>query len=97
MDVARRLRNAVCYWEVPRPAMAGLGMTSLLLAPGEAVAAVVPVLLTNSCEIAPVIHKRAGLAVRAEVEDLRQGGTNSRNRGALRATLKKLDSGLNRE
>jgi glycosyltransferase involved in cell wall biosynthesis len=42
-------------------------------AAAEAVAAGVPVLLTNTCGIAPVIHKRAGLSVPLGVEPLSVG------------------------
>jgi glycosyltransferase involved in cell wall biosynthesis len=42
-------------------------------AAGEAVAAGVPVLLTESCGIAPLIHKRAGLAVPLGIDSLAAG------------------------
>jgi glycosyltransferase involved in cell wall biosynthesis len=42
-------------------------------AAAEAVAAGVPVLLTETCGIAPLIHKRAGLAVPLGVDSLAQG------------------------
>lgn len=42
-------------------------------AAGEAVAAGVPVLLTETCGIAPLIHERAGLAVALGVENLATG------------------------
>lgn len=42
-------------------------------AAGEAVAAGVPVLLTNTCGIAPLIHRRAGLAVPLGEEPLAAG------------------------
>lgn len=42
-------------------------------AAAEAVAAGVPVLLTQTCGIAPIIHGRAGLAVPLGVENLAQG------------------------
>ncbi len=42
-------------------------------AAGEAVAAGVPVLLTETCGIAPIIHKRAGLAVPLGVDSLAEG------------------------
>jgi glycosyltransferase involved in cell wall biosynthesis len=42
-------------------------------AAGEAVAAGVPVLLTNTCGIAPLIDQRAGLAVPLGVESLAKG------------------------
>ncbi len=42
-------------------------------AAGEAVAAGVPVLLTETCGIAPLIHQRAGLAVPLGVESLADG------------------------
>ena len=42
-------------------------------AAGEAVAAGVPVLLTETCGIAPLIHKRAGYAVPLGVESLADG------------------------
>lgn len=42
-------------------------------AAGEAVAAAVPVLLTETCGIASVIHKRAGLAVPLGVDSLAEG------------------------
>ncbi|PZR72044.1 MAG: hypothetical protein DLM73_14530 [Chthoniobacterales bacterium] len=42
-------------------------------AAGEAVAAGVPVLLTETCGIAPIIHQRAGLAVPLGVEPLAEG------------------------
>jgi glycosyltransferase involved in cell wall biosynthesis len=42
-------------------------------AAGEAVAADVPVLLTNTCGIAPLIDRRAGLAVPLGVESLAKG------------------------
>ena len=42
-------------------------------AAAEAVAAGVPVLLTDSCGIAPQIHGRAGLAVPADVRALADG------------------------
>src|SRR5205823_8556264 len=40
---------------------------------GEAVAADVPVLLTNTCGIAPLIDQRAGLAVSLGVKSLAEG------------------------
>jgi glycosyltransferase involved in cell wall biosynthesis len=42
-------------------------------AAGEAVAAGVPVLLTENCGIAPIIHGRAGLAVPLGVDSLSEG------------------------
>jgi glycosyltransferase involved in cell wall biosynthesis len=42
-------------------------------AAAEAVAAGVPVLLTNTCGIAPVIHRRAGLAVPLGVVSIAEG------------------------
>ena len=42
-------------------------------AAAEAVAADVPVLLTETCGIAPMIHRRAGLAVPVGLESLREG------------------------
>jgi glycosyltransferase involved in cell wall biosynthesis len=42
-------------------------------AAGEAVAAGVPVLLTETCGIAPIIHQRAGLAVPLGVDNLAAG------------------------
>src|SRR5207247_11401600 len=42
-------------------------------AAGAAVAAGVPVLLTNTCGIAPLIDRRAGLAVPLGVESLAKG------------------------
>ncbi len=42
-------------------------------AAGEAVAAGVPVLLTETCGIAPVIHGRAGLAVPLGIDNLAGG------------------------
>lgn len=42
-------------------------------AAGEAVAADVPVLLTDTCGIAPMIHRRAGLAVPLGVDSLAEG------------------------
>lgn len=56
-------------------------------AAGEAVAAGVPVLLTEGCGIAPLIHERAGLAVPATQEALADGlrimGGDSKKRAAL--------------
>lgn len=42
-------------------------------AAGEAVAANLPVLLTDTCGIAPIIHQRAGLAVPLGVDSLAEG------------------------
>ena len=42
-------------------------------AAAEAVAANVPVLLTNTCGVAPIIHKRAGLAVPLGTESITEG------------------------
>jgi glycosyltransferase involved in cell wall biosynthesis len=42
-------------------------------AAAEAVAAAVPVLLTRSCGVAPLIHERAGLAVALGVESIADG------------------------
>ena len=42
-------------------------------AAAEAVAAGVPVLLTNTCGIAPLIHERAGLAVPLGVDSIANG------------------------
>jgi glycosyltransferase involved in cell wall biosynthesis len=42
-------------------------------AAGEAVAANVPVLITQTCGIAPVIHQRAGLAIPVGIEPLIEG------------------------
>ena len=68
------------YEEVQR---AALGLADLFVLPslnesfgnaaGEAVAAGVPVLLTNTCGIAPLIDRRAGLAVPLGVESLAEG------------------------
>jgi len=62
---------------------AALGLADLFVLPslnesfgnaaGEAVAAGVPVLLTNTCGIAPLIDRRAGLAVPLGVESLAKG------------------------
>jgi glycosyltransferase involved in cell wall biosynthesis len=62
---------------------AALGLADLFVLPslnesfgnaaGEAVAAGVPVLLTNTCGIAPLIDRRAGLAVPLGVESLAEG------------------------
>jgi len=62
---------------------AALGLADLFVLPslnesfgnaaGEAVAAGVPVLLTNTCGIAPLIDGRAGLAVPLGVESLAEG------------------------
>jgi glycosyltransferase involved in cell wall biosynthesis len=62
---------------------AALGLADLFVMPslnesfgnaaGEAVAADVPVLLTNTCGIAQLIDQRAGLAVSLGVESLAQG------------------------
>jgi glycosyltransferase involved in cell wall biosynthesis len=48
-------------------------------AAGEAVAANVPVLLTKTCGIAPIIHGRAGLAVSLGVESIADGIRNMMN------------------
>jgi glycosyltransferase involved in cell wall biosynthesis len=42
-------------------------------AAGEAVAANVPVLITETCGVAPVIHQRAGLAIPVGIEPLIEG------------------------
>jgi glycosyltransferase involved in cell wall biosynthesis len=62
---------------------AALGLADLFVLPsvnesfgnaaGEAVAAGVPVLLTNTCGIAPLIDRRAGLAIPRGVESLAEG------------------------
>src|SRR5438552_12999079 len=62
---------------------AALGLADLFVLPslnesfgnaaGEAVAADVPVLVTNTCGIAPLIDQRAGLAVPLGVESLAEG------------------------
>jgi len=64
---------------------AALGLAELVVLPslnesfgnaaGEAVAAGVPVLLTETCGIAPLIHERAGLAVPVSIPDLTAGLT----------------------
>ena len=80
-QLERRVKFAGPLYEEEQ--RAALGLADLFVLPslnesfgnaaGEAVAAGVPVLLTNTCGIAPLIDGRAGLAVPLGVESLAEG------------------------
>jgi glycosyltransferase involved in cell wall biosynthesis len=82
-------KNSFCRTTLRRGSKAALATADLFVLPslsesfgnaaGEAVAANVPVLLTNTCGIAPIINARAGLAVPLGVDSLADGLTRMLN------------------
>lgn len=62
-------------------------------AAGEAVAAGVPVLLTETCGIAPLIHGRAGMAVPLGVDSLADGLRRMLNPGVSRNATREGEAG----